>query len=142
MRSRVVVSARIILYINGKRIGRITGFQFSSATNRKPAYGLDSSTPYELIPMTTRITGAVDVIRTVGDGGIEGPGIVASNKDIIREKYFSIMLLDRATDKIIFQADQCSVLQQNWSVPLKGIVQGSFQFEALSWNNEVKSVKR
>lgn len=135
-KSLIITGARVVAYINGQRFGRVTDFKFESATPRKPIYGLDSGEPYELAPQTTRITGSLGLYRTVGDGGIEGPGIVARFEDLPREKYFSLTLIERSSDKVIFRADNCAVMSQSWSVSIKGVMMGNFSFEALTWSNE------
>ncbi len=137
--SRVVTGARVICYINGVRFGRVSDFKWDSATPRRAIHGIDSLEPYELAPMSTRCTGSLSLYRTAGDGGIEGPGIVASYQDIPREKYFSLTLIDRASNMVLFRADSCAVTNQSWGVAAKGVMTGSFSFEALSWSNEVKS---
>jgi hypothetical protein len=83
----------------------------------------------------------MSIYRTVGDGGAEGGGMTAPAEELPREKYFSVLLVDRgASDAVIFQADDCSLTSQAWSVPSRGIVTGSLEFEALTWSNEVKPI--
>ena len=137
-RARVISGASVFVYINGRPFGRIREFSFRSMTPRRAIYGIDSMSPYELAPSQTKITGSMSIYRTVGDGGAEGAGITASIEDLSRERYFSIMLIDRGTDMVLFQADSCSLNGQSWSVPSRGIITGSLEFEALTWNNDVK----
>lgn len=137
-RSRIVAAAKVIVYINGKKFGQVTGFSWQSITQRKPAYGLDSGEPYEFMPLTTKCMGSVSVIKTIADGGVEGRGAVARFEDLPREKYFSIMLVERTYDMVIFQADRCVVNAQSWDVQAKGILTGRFEFETFTWNNEIR----
>lgn len=137
-RTRVLQSAAIIVNVNGKPFGVCTNFQWQSATPKKALYGLDQIDPFELGVTTTKITGTVGVYRTDGDGGAEGWGLGATYEDLSREKYFSLLLVDRASDRVIFQADYCSLVVQSWNIPAKGVVTGQFQFEALKWNNEIR----
>ncbi len=138
-RARVIPSAAVIVYVNGKPFGRISDFSFRSMTPRRAIFGIDSMHPYELAPTQGKITATMRIFRTVGDGGAEGAGMTASFEDVPREKYFSVMLVDRgAQDTVIFQADFCSVVTQTWSLPARGIITGSVEFEALTWSNDVK----
>lgn len=137
-RSRLITSAKVVVYINGSAFGYAISFRWSSATPRRAIYGIDSGEPYELAPTTTKISGGMTLFRTIDGGGLEGSGIVANLDNIPREKYFSIALVERTSGQTIFRADQCSVLAQSWDIPSRGIVTGSFEFEALAWNNEVE----
>lgn len=136
-RARTVVGAHLICFINGQPFGRITHFTFQSATPRRPIYGLDSMDPYELAVTQAKIRGTMRIYRTVGDGGAEGAGITANFDDLPREKYFTVQLIERGSDKIFFQAELCSVVTQSWDVPAKGVVSGTIEFEAITWNNEI-----
>jgi hypothetical protein len=138
-RARVIPSAAVVVYVNGKQFGRVQAFNFRSLTPRKALYGIDSTDPYELAPTIGKITASMSVFRTVGDGGAEGGGMAATMEDLSKEKYFSVMLVDRgAQDSIIFQADYCSLSSQAWSIVSRGIITGSLEFEALTWSNDVK----
>lgn len=138
--SRLLTGARVILYINGRPYAAVISFKWDSATPKKAIYGLDSGEPYELAPGQTKITGTITLLRTIGDGGAEGAGMVAEFSDVPREKYFTLALVERLTDTQIFRADQCSVTNQGWDIPSKGTVTGSLSFEALTWNNEAVSL--
>lgn len=137
-RSRLLTSAQVLVYINGKPFAWATSFRWESATPRKAIYGLDSGEPYELAPTTTKVHGSVGLLRLSASGGLEGAGVVAQYHDIPREKYFTLTLVDRTTDTIIFTAGHCAVQSQSWDIPAKGRVTGSMTFEALDWNNEAK----
>lgn len=138
-RARVISSAAVIMYINGRPYGRVSEFSFRSMSPRRALFGLDSMHPYELAPTQGKITASMKVYRTVGDGGAEGAGMTATFEEVARERYFSVMLVDRgAQDTVLFQADNCSLVSQAWSVPTRGIITGSLEFEALMWSNDVK----
>lgn len=134
-RQTLQTAASVVCYINGKPYGLVTTFQWSSQTARKAIYGLDSTTPYELAPTVSKVTGSLGLIRQVGDSGIEGAGIAAPVPLLPREKYFTIALIDRTTDTIIFRADYCSVTNQTWTASARALVSGSISFEALDWAN-------
>lgn len=136
MQSTTVASARVLVYINAQPFGRCVGFEWTSDTPRRDVAAVDSLMPYELIPLFTRVVGSVSIIKTVGDGGLEGAGIVAQIPRIPEEKYFTISLVDRRTDLVLFRADNCSVTSQAWRVEPRDIVKGAFQFRTIVWSNE------
>lgn len=137
-RQKVIVSAGVTVYLNNKPFGRVSQFRFSSQTPREPIMAIDSLDPVELAPTSTRVTGSMEIIRTVGDGGAEGAGMTTHFSQLPREKYFSIMLVERISDTVIFRADQCSVVSQSWDFSAKSMVRGSVEFEAIDWSNEVR----
>lgn len=195
MQSISVQGASVFCLINGTIFGRVTGFSFSSETQRKALYTIDSHDPADLIPTVTRITGKLEVIRTKSDGGLEGAGIVAPYAFLSNEKFITIMILAReanpykangnqnpavsststnaagilearmvngkwtATEAeednlpprrpltgpasgnrtVIFRTDNAQVVNQSWQVSARGLMTGSFTFEALDWSNEVEN---
>jgi hypothetical protein len=138
-RSHLVTGAKVRLFINGKPFGRVTGFTWTSDTPKKAIYGVDSAQPYELAPTMTRCTGSLSVLKLGGDGGAEGAGVAAPYPDLSREKYFTLTLVEIRSDLILFRANRCSLVNQSWSVPVRGLVSGSFSFEAIEWDNEVSA---
>ena len=80
-RARVIPSAAVFIYVNGKPYGRVAGFSFRSMTPKRAIHGIDSMLPYELAPTTGKITASMKVYRTVGDGGTEAPGMAAGYVD-------------------------------------------------------------
>lgn len=137
-KSHLITGPKVFLYINGQPYGRVVGFRWSSDTPKRAAYGLDSTEPYELMPTITRCTGQLQVLRVSRDGGAEGAGIAAPYVDLTLEKYFSILLIEQRTDTVLFQADQCSCVNQQWDVSARTFMMGTISFEALTWTNEVK----
>jgi hypothetical protein len=135
--SRIASTAKVILYINGNAYAQAMSFRWSSDTPKKPLYGLDSSEPYELAPTVTKVSGQITLLRLVGDGGAEGAGATPSLPSIPAGKYFTLMLVDRATDTQLFRADHCTATSQGWDVPSKGLITGGLSFEALTWSNEL-----
>ena len=136
-KSRIASTAKVICYINGRAWAQATSFRWSSETPSKEICGIDSSEPFELAATRTKVTGTIGLIRLVGDGGAEGAGATVPFEYIPAGKYFTLMLVDRATDTTIFRADYCRASSQNWDAPLKGLVTGSLAFEALGWSNEL-----
>lgn len=135
-RARTISGAHLILYLNGRPYSLATGFSFQVITSRKAIYGVDSGEPYEIAPTTSKVTGQINLIRTIGDGGLEGSGIAAPLENVPREKYVTITLIERSSDTVVFQADQAAVVGQSWNVEAKSLMRGSMQFEAIDWSNE------
>jgi hypothetical protein len=43
----------------------------------------------------------------------------------------AISAIDRFSDTLIFSSSSCTIKSQSWDVKAKGLVKGSFEFEAL-----------
>ncbi len=130
------------MYVNGKLYARVTDLRFTSSTPGREIYGIDSSEPFELANTTTRCSGSMSVLRLAQDGGAEGAGMTVSYVDITREKYFSLALVDRVTDTIVFQARRCKLTSQSWDIPARGRVTGQLDFTAIDWSNEATPATR
>lgn len=139
-RAKTIVTAGVLLYVNNRPYGQVKSFRFNSESPRNAIYGLDSIDPFELAPTITKVAGSIGLVRTLYDGGAEGAGLTASFEQLPQEKYFSIMLVEKSSDTVLFRADFCSVTRQNWIFETKDIVKGEVDFEALTWSNEVRSV--
>jgi hypothetical protein len=140
--STIVTGAHVVVYINGSVFGKVTSFGFKSVTARKEIRQVDSVGVQELAPTTTSVSCTMSLYRQMSDGGLEGAGITARYENLPRERYFNVTLVDRVTDSVIFQASQCSVEEQSWTIAPKGLVTGQVAFKALEWSNEVQSSTR
>jgi hypothetical protein len=132
-------SARCVLYVNGKPLAQVTGFSWAIETQHRRVHGIDSTEPYDMVPMSTRVTGAIRLLRVTRDGGAEGAGLTVPLPDITREKYATLMLVDRRTDLVLFQAQKVVSMNQQWEAPVRGLVTGVVTFESLDGSNEVRS---
>jgi hypothetical protein len=141
VKSVVVTGAKLVLYVNGEVLGRVSEMSWSVETSHRRAYGLDSLTPAELIPQSTRVHGVIRLIKTARDGGAEGAGLTAPIPDLSRVKYCALMLVDRDTDTVVFRVDRAFVESQGWSAPSRGVVTGTVAFEGMDWGNEVQPVR-
>lgn len=142
MRSLNMTGAHVLLYINGRPFGRVIDFKFAETTPHREIRGIDEIEPVELAPTSASITGSIGVIRRLADGGAEGAGMKALMANLARSKYFTIMLVERTTDTQLFRADYCSVTSQSWDVPIRARVNGTINFSALTWNNEVTPLQQ
>jgi len=141
-KSRLLSSAKIVCNINGISVGRVKSFRWSSNTPKRKILGLDCATPFELAPTISEITGSLALWRTVLDGGVEGIGMAAQSSQMIRERYFTLTLVDRSTGAVVFRAQFCSVENQSWDIPERGLIQGVVNFSGLHWNNECRPSSR
>src|SRR5512133_3659166 len=115
--NRTLVSGGVHCFINGKDIGWVTGVEFHSNTPRKYVTGIDTLVPFEIVPLSTEIGGSISVVKMFGDDSLEFRGIVGKSQNIIKEKYFTLALIQRnsaGAAYILFQASQCSVENQSW----------------------------
>lgn len=136
--SRNVVSAALVVIINGRTIGEVTSFSFASMTPHEPVMGVDQLEAFELTPGAVKVTGNVGAVRRQGTGGFQGRGIVAPLAVITMQKFFSILIVNRRDQSVFFRADYCKIQQEQWEAAAKGVVHGSFVFEAITWSNEVE----
>lgn len=136
MSSGLVTGARTIVYINGRPFAYATSLSWVDSTPHRPTMGLDSASPYELAPTSNQLNGVLGLLRASGTGGLEGAGISFHYGMLPKGKYFSLAVVDRLNDVLIFASDRCVVQSQNWNIPSGGRMTGSMSFSALDWYNE------
>jgi hypothetical protein len=139
MISKIAHGARLVLYLNGKALGIATSFDFSSDTSRKEIRGIDVPYAQELGATTTSVSGSIGLLRLITDMGAQGYNLVAPQTDAMKEKYISLLLVDRAFDTTIFQCDYAQITSERWSIVAKGIVTGNVTFTGVLWNNDFRS---
>lgn len=137
--SQNVVGAHILCFVNGSLFAEVVGLHIESATPRIARPGVDSVVAYGLDPGPARVRATVSCLRRHNSGGLEGQGLTATYKDLPREKYFSVLLINRATGAKLLRADYCLVTNQAWSFAAKERVTGTFGFEGLTWSTEVEA---
>lgn len=133
---KVQRAADCIVYINGKPFAWATAVRWSVSYGRRAIYGIDQHTPQELASGQSKITIAVNCLRTRLSAGIEGAGVAPIEENLLSERYFFLQVVDRITDTVILQVPNCSVSTQNWSAEERGIIRGSFDCEGLAFANE------
>lgn len=77
--------------------------------------------------------------RLKGDGGAEGAQLTTDFPDLVRQRYFTVALIERTTGEVLFSADRCALVSQGWNAPGRGFVIGQLSFKALEANNSVPS---
>lgn len=133
----VVTSPHLICFLNGRMFGEANKVEWDIRTPKVRKGGIDSVVDHELAPTKNEVAGSVGMYRIRGTGGLEGFGVVAPFNANPREKYFSILIVNRLDGTTVFRADRCSVTSQRWGVEAKGRMHGTFSFEALEYGNEI-----
>ncbi len=136
-RSRLVTGAMVLVYINNQMFGRCADLSWGADTPQKELHTVDMLPPAELIPGPVSVRGSMQIYKLHKDGGIEAAGLAATWADITRQKYFSIVVLDRVTDTVVFRADKCATTSQNWRNG-RGHIMGTIGFSGLFWGNETQ----
>lgn len=137
-RSLLITGAKVFLYVNGRPYGRCADFRWNSDTPARSIRGIDSMEPFELAPTVSNVSGSMTIYRLSNDGGAEGAGLVAPVSELSREKYASMMLIERNTNQVLFRTDFVKLTGQSWSAPARGYVMGNLSFEAIGYSNEVR----
>ena len=136
MQSKSIVGAQLKVYVNNRLFGIATGFTYTINPGRRPIYGLDQIVPFELAPGAYSVKGRLDFNKVRYDGGLEGRGISASQSKILLEKYIGIVVVDRVTGSVIFQAERAAINSQQWNARARDIMTGSCEYEAITWRND------
>ena len=136
--TKTIVAGACKVFINGLPFGLATSFEYVGVTPRRVIGGIDFMEALELAPTSSICKGAIGMYRIHGDGGLEGQGIVAPSGLIVKERYFSITVLNRVTGQVIFQADTCSVEEQRWTTSARGRKMGTMTFTAIGFKNEAE----
>ena len=88
------------------------------------------------MPTTYAIEGTMQVYRMIGDGGAEGAGIQAPQAIQSREKYGTMVLIERDTDTPILQINMFVVNSQSWVLGAKNLMVGTISFKGIVFTNE------
>lgn len=137
--SRIITGASAKLYINGKPYALVNSFNFSVSYVTKENRGLDFPLPFEIAPGMVSVTGQLSLERLAGKGGAKGAGLTVSLTDISRQKYCSILLIERQTRTTIFKADFCMTSNESWGVAVKGRLQGTLDVKCIGFTDDFGS---
>jgi hypothetical protein len=137
---QILTGPGCVCYINGQVYGNVSSFSWDSETPNKRINGLDSNTPFELAPGETTVRFTINMYRLKGSGGAQGVGIAALPQEASRQRYFSLLIVDRENQVIIFRSDWCMTNSEKWDVSPRAFVTGSLSCEALDFSNEIEPV--
>lgn len=135
-RTLTIAGAQINVYLNGSRLNQVTSFSLHSSEHRREVYAVDQNEPYELIPTQSRVQGTLHLYRILNDGGAQGLGMSGGIDNMVNERYFTLLVTDRNSDSVIFQASECALNDESWDMSARGVVTGVVDFTAITWNNE------
>lgn len=136
MSNNIIVSPHCICLINSVPFAKVKGFGWGSSSGRKVTYGIDTMMPTDICPTVLGIRGSMQIYRLHRDGGIEAAGMIPSWRKMTLGKFFSVAILDRTTDTVIFHANRCEVESQSWLIQPKSYVTGNVSFVGLDYENE------
>jgi hypothetical protein len=134
--SNLVTSPHCVVYINSVPFARTCGLTYDVMSPRKELRGVDVLEPVELVPTSLAIHGTFQVYRLHQDGGLEAAGLIATWKKMTKERYASLMVLDRSTDTVLLQVDKFCVNSQSWRVVPKSFVLGTVSWSGFSYSND------
>jgi hypothetical protein len=120
-------------------MNNVAGLGFIMNYNRHEIFTIDDNTAVEIIPGPVNITGQLRIYRKKGTGGAEGQGLVAPEHLILREKYFNLLVVDRATDSQIIEIENCSVTKQTWNFDSQSLAVGTIEFTGYGATNEAET---
>ena len=136
--SNLVTTPHCVCLINSVPFARCSGLTYDILSPRREVHGIDVLPPVELVPTSLSIHGTVQMYKIHFDGGNEASGLVATWNLLTKEKYFSLMVLDRVTDTVLVQADKCCVTNQSWVIQPRSFVIGTVAWTGIEYNNDTQ----
>lgn len=135
--SKILGAGNLVVYINSRPFGIVHSWALNDSTPSQELGGVDTPDVVELAPTVERVGGTMGVWRLAGDGGTEGAGLKPHSLQLARGRYFSMLVIDRVTKTVFFQADRCRVESAAWQVVVKDLVRGTISWKAIRFNNEI-----
>ena len=136
--SNLITSPHCVAYLNSVPLARTCGLTCNMESPRKPIHGIDCLEPLELLPVSLSVNGTLQIYRLHSDWGAEAAGLLATWSKLTKEKYASLMVLDRATDSVIIQVDKFCVTSQNWVFQPKAYVMGTIAWTGFGYSNSAE----
>jgi len=130
--------ARIRVYVNGTSYGNVRSVRVREISNSQNRYGLDSSMPFDLIPLTNSADFTIESYLLIGEAGtgLQGVDIMPPPALSQSGQYASIILLSTIDQAIIFRSDTCSVISVDSDIPARGLVTRTINFKTLDWTSD------
>lgn len=135
-RPKIIVAAKVLVYVNGKLFGRCTRFSWGSQTPGREIQVIDTMHPVELAPTTVKVNWTMGVLRTIGDGGLQGVGMVSQQSELSLDRYFTLQLVERTSGLTVFRCDLCNTNAEQWDITAKGEMAGTANGSGILWVNE------
>lgn len=131
MQPSTIAAPHLKCFIDGRLAGFVVGFNYSIDSSHRTINAIDEVRAQEHAAASYGVSANFAVISSRALLGLEGAGITVYADALPRQKYLTITIVDRITDKIVFQAESAVVENQSWSVQPKGLVTGQFSIKAL-----------
>lgn len=135
----IICGPHTVVYINGKPFSQVSAVDYNINSPYKLLTGIDTLLPLDTIPQSLSYTATLQLYMIRGRCGIEGEGLAATWEAATRGKYFSILILDRQTQNVIFEGQKNRATGQQWRFASRSIVTGTVQFTGLFYNNNTVS---
>lgn len=136
MQPQILSGAHLKCYINNSLAGYVTGFNYSVVTNHRAIEAIDNVQAQELAPSSYSVAASFSIISSRVLMGLEGAGVAVYADQLPRHKYLDIVLLDKVTGRIVFQAINAVIDAQSWTAQAKGLMSGQFSVKALSFTSD------
>lgn len=133
---KTIAGADAKLYVNNKLLGIVPSFSYEISSGVEAIRGIDDPMPQELAETVVTIRGSLTMYRLRNDGGAEGRGLMGLPSKVELEKYCTLYLVDRFTDKVLFASNKARFTSQSWNVQSKGLIQGNLSWQAIGYVNE------
>lgn len=134
---QVISGADVVVYLNNQVYARVAEISFQNMEPAREVQTIDTLLPAEEVPGPVRCRVTMRVYRLRRDGGAQGAGATTTWPDITRQKYAAVLVVDRVTDAVLFRADRCKMVSEDWPIG-RALLVGTLTFQILSWSNEVQ----
>ena len=134
--SNLVTSAHAVCYINSVAFARCCGLSYNCLSPKREIHVIDLLQPVELVPTSLSVHGVIQVYKLHNDGGLEAAGLLATWDNLTKEKYFSLMVLDRFSNAILVQVDNCCLTEQSWNIRPKEYILGTASWSGVNYSND------
>ena len=128
---QTISGAMIKIYIGGVLYPEAQSVSFMIDYGEDPIYGIDSAFPQEIRQTRVSVQGKVTGIRIKNSGGIQSRNARTLIKESLLAPYTSIQIKDRLTDEVILFVSNAKVVNESFSVGIKGTAQVSFDFKGI-----------
>ena len=126
-----LTGACVRLYINGKPYKEVQNIAYTLDYGEYAIYGIDSPYPQEIATGRASCAGSISGIRVRYSGGIQASNARPAFVDILSSPYISIRIMDRSTGEDLLFIPNAKIGKQSYSIPAKGTVKLSFDFQGL-----------
>lgn len=136
MQPVTIAGPHLKCYINNTLAGYVTSIQYTVNTAHRKIDAIDNIQSQELAVANYEVSANIGLVSSRILMGLEGAGITTSADKLPILKYLSIVVLDKVTDRIVFEAQKAVVESQSWTVQAKGLLTGQFAIKAIGFSTD------